>query len=233
MTPRVSSAWLSDVGVDAVLNGQGVPPRRVRERSPRLLAIAARATRDGASLLAPRVAVRALPIRERDADGVTLEGGFRLTGPLIAARLGAAERAAVLVATLGEALERRVSRMLGRDLSYAFALDGFGSAAIEALVRSATRDLEECVWPAGAALTRPVSPGMHGFDLSRGQREVFAILGGDAAGVRLLPGGGMSPRKSLTLVFGVGGGAQDHGHVCDPCPASAACRFRGLHASAV
>ncbi|HYX22413.1 MAG TPA: hypothetical protein VFA98_16335, partial [Thermoanaerobaculia bacterium] len=132
---------------------------------------------------------------------------------------------------LGETLERRVSRMFGRDLSFAFALDAFGSAAIEALARSAAEDLRECARPAGEALTRPVSPGMEGFDLARGQREIFAILGGDAAGVRLLPSGGMTPRKSLTLVFGVGGGAEEGGGLCDPCPARPGCRFRALHAS--
>ncbi len=230
MTPRVSAAWLADVDADAVLNGQGASPGRVRARSPRLLAVAERAAREGASLLSPRVAVRILAIRARDADGVMLEGGGRLTGPLIAARLAGAARAAVLVATLGEALERRVSRMFGRDLSFAFALDAFGSAAVESLVRSATEDLRECARPAGAALTRPVSPGMDGFDLSNGQREIFAILGGDAAGVRLLPSGGMTPRKSLTLVFGVGGEAEERGGICDPCPARPGCRFRALHA---
>ena len=230
MTPRTSSAWLAEVGADAVLYGQGADARRVRERSPRLVAVAERAAEDGATLIAPRVAVRVLSIQGRERNGVRLEGGGRLTGDLVGRSLGGATRAAVLVATLGDALERRVSRMFGRDLPYAFALDGFGSAALEALARSAVRRLADASRPTGTAPTRPISPGMEGFELSRGQREIFDILGNDAAGVRLLPSGGMSPRKSLTLVFGLGRGVEEHGGICDPCSARPACRFKALHA---
>jgi hypothetical protein len=225
-----AAGWLAGVGVDAVLAGQGADAGRVRERSPRLLAVAERAARDGANLVAPRVSCRVLSIRARDADGVTLENGLRLSGPLIVSRLANAPQAAVVVATIGDPLERRVSRMFGRDLPYAFALDAFGSAAVEALVRTAIRNLREGARPAGAAVLRPVTPGMEAFDLSRGQREIFAILGRDAAGVTALPTGGMRPRKSVSLVIGLGPSSEDHGGVCDACPALPRCRFRGLHA---
>jgi hypothetical protein len=229
MTPPIAPDWLAAVGADAVLAGQGADARRLRERSPRLLAIAERAARDGAALVCPRIAARVLPVRRRDRGDVSLEGGARLTGTLIAERLAAAEGAAIVVATVGDALERRVSRMFGRDLPYALALDGFGSAALEALVRSVTRHLRECARATGATVMRPISPGMEGFDLSRGQQEISEILGRDAAGVTLLPTGGMTPRKSLTLVFGVGRGDAQRFGVCDSCPARPACRFRALH----
>lgn len=230
MTPHLAASWLADLGPDAVLGGQGADARRVRERSPRLLATAERAAREGAVFLRPRVACRILGIRERDALGVTLEDGSRLSGALIASRLADAVEAAVLLATLGEELERRVSRMFGRDLAYAFALDAFGSAAVQALVRGATRHLRERAARTGAGMTRPVSPGMDGFGLAQGQREIFALLGEGAAGVTLLSSGGMTPRKSVSLVFGLGSAAEGSGGICDPCPARPGCRFRALHA---
>jgi hypothetical protein len=231
MTPRLAASWLADVGADAVLGGQGADASRVRERSPRLLAAAERAAREGPALLSPRVACRVLGIRERDPFGVTLEDGNRLSGALIASRLADAVEAAIVLATLGDELERRVSRMFGRDLPYAFALDAFGSAAVEALVRGATRHLRERAARTGAGMTRPVSPGMEGFGLAQGQREIFAALGEGAAGVTLLSSGGMSPRKSISLVFGLGRAAEESGGICDPCPARPECRFRALHAS--
>jgi hypothetical protein len=231
MTPRLAASWLADLGADAVLEGQGADARRVSERNPRLLAAAERAAREGPALLRPRVACRVLSIRERDALGVTLEGGSRLSGALIVSRLAEAAEAAIVLATLGDELERRVSRMFGRDLPYAFALDAFGSAAVEALVRGATRHLRDRAARTGAGMTRPVSPGMDGFALAPGQREIFAVLGDGAAGVTLLSSGGMTPRKSVSLVYGLGRAAEETGGICDPCPARPDCRFRALHAT--
>ncbi|MGE5414736.1 MAG: hypothetical protein ACM3NW_11205 [Syntrophomonadaceae bacterium] len=229
MIPPGVDGWLPDLDVDAVLRGQGADAARARERNPRLFDGAARAARDGRSLLVPRVAGRVLSVRTRDAEGVTLEDGSRLTGPLVAVRLAGATEAAVFVLTLGEPLERRVSRMFGRDLPYAFALDAFGSSAVEALVRHAGRHLRERARGAGGRVTHPISPGMEGFGLLRGQREIFAILGTEAAGVTLLPSGGMTPRKSVSLVYGLGREAVESGGLCDPCPARRACRFRFPH----
>lgn len=231
MSPPFAPGWLAEVGADAVLRGQGADASRMRERQPRVVAVAERVALDGAKLLRPRAACRVIRIRAHDESGVTLEDGLRLTGALIAACLSGAVEVAVVVATLGTPLERRVSRMFGRDLPYAFALDAYGSAAVEALVRSATRHLRESARRAGAGITRPVGPGMEGFDLADGQREIFAVLGGETAGVTLLATGGMAPRKSVSLVFGLGPAAAERGGVCDPCSSRAACRFRSVHAS--
>jgi hypothetical protein len=231
MSLPAAASWLAGVGADAVLGGQGADPSRIRGRSPRLIAIAERAARDGAALLEPRVAWRVLSIRRRDSGGVRLEDGNRLTGALIASRLAGAAEAAVVVATLGERLERRIGRLVGLDLPYAFALDGFGSAALAALAEDTAVRLAEGAREAGGSLTRPVSPGGEGFDLAHGQREIFEILGDGAAGVTRWPTGLMTPRHSVSLVYGIGQHVADDG-VCDPCAARSSCRFRSLHAPA-
>ena len=66
-------------------------------------------------------------------ERITLAGGSQLTGPLMAQHLTPAQHIASIVCTIGGALEQRVSKLMWNDPSYALALDGFGSVAVEAL----------------------------------------------------------------------------------------------------
>jgi len=223
--------WLGGLDADSVLRGQGADAARVRARSPRLTAIAERAARDGLALLAPRVTYRILAVRSREDDRVVLGGGKTLTGPLVAGRLRAASMVAVVVATIGRGLEGRVSRMFGRDLPYALALDGLGSAAVERLARSARRHLVERARKKGWSATAPLSPGMEGWPLGAGQREVFRLLDPGACAVELTEEGFVVPRKTLTFALGLGAcvAAGDEVEACDSCAARPRCRHRSPH----
>jgi len=228
MTARLLPArqWLGDLDADGALRGQGADPERVRARSPRLVAIAERAVRDGTALLDPRVSCRILQKRSRTPDGIELEGGATLTGPLVVRRLWRASAVALLVATIGPRLENRVSRLFGRDLPYALALDGLGSAAVERLARAARRHLARGLRRRGWCATGPLSPGMEGWPLAAGQKELFRALEAPACGVRLTDEDFLVPRKSLSLVVGLGAGVDGEGEACDACAARPRCRHR-------
>ncbi len=226
----VPRGWLEGLDADGVLRGQGADAASVRRRSPRLLALAERAARDGAALLDPVVAYRRLAVHSRPPGRILLEGGSALTGPLVAARLARATEVAVAVATVGWRLEARVSRMLGRDLPYALALDGLGSAAVETLVSSARIHFRESAASHGAGVTIPLCPGMEGWPLAAAQREVFDLLGAGAAGVRVDASGQMLPRKSLSMVIGLGPHVAEDGRTCDHCGLRTRCRHRTGHA---
>ena len=223
--------WLGGLDADSVLRGQGADAARVRARSPRLTAIAERAAREGVRLLEPRVTYRILGVRSHEHDRVLLDGGEALTGSLVAGRLQAASLVAVLVATIGRDLERRVSWMFGRDLPYALALDGLGSAAVERLARSARRLLTERARQRGWRATAPLSPGMEGWPLGPGQREVFRLLDPNACGVQLTEEGFLVPRKTLTFALGLGAcvAAAEEAEACDFCAARPRCRHRSPH----
>ena len=221
----VPSGWREGLDVNGVLRGQGADAASIRRRNPRLVAIAERAARDGIALLDPRVTYRRLAVRSVQPDRVLLEDG-ELTGPLVAARLACATEVAVAVATIGDRLETRVRRMFGRDLPYALALDGLGSAAVEALVASARRQFREAHGGRGTLVTIPLCPGMEGWPLAAGQAEIFRLIDAEAAAVRVSAAGQMLPRKSLSMVVGLGADVRQEGRACDHCGARAACRHR-------
>jgi len=219
-------AWTRGLDADAVLRGQGADAARVRERSPRLVAIAGRAAREGTALLSPRVACRRLGLRSREPSRLVLDDGSTLTGPLIVRYLDHAAEIVALVVTIGDRLETDVRRMFAHDLPYALALDGLGSAAVEALALAAHGHFRGLAQQDGMRITIPLSPGMEGWPLGTGQREIFGLLDAAPAGVRLCAEGMMLPRKSLSMVFGLGRHVRDGGSTCDHCAALGRCRHR-------
>ena len=222
----VPSGWMEGLDVNGVLRGQGADAASVRRRNPRIVAIAERAARDGIALLDPRVAFKRLAVRSVRPGRVLLEDGGELTGPLVATRLACAAEVVVAVATIGDRLETRVCRMFGRDLPYALALDGLGSAAVEALVASARRHFRQPPGSRGTGVTIPLCPGMEGWPLAAGQAEIFRLLDAEAIGVRVSAAGQMLPRKSISLVVGIGLQARQDGRPCDHCGLRARCRHR-------
>jgi hypothetical protein len=222
----VAPGWDCRVDADAVLRGQGADPDRVRARSPRLAALAERVACEGIFLLAPRVAFRRLRLHSREGERLVLEYGAELEGPLIARQLSRAREVVAAVATIGDLLETNVDRISGRDLPYALALDGLGSAAVEALALAVHGHLRNLAGEDGMRATIPFSPGMEGWPLETGQRQVFGLFDVAPAGVWLGAQGMMRPRKSLSMVVGLGREVFDGGRTCDHCAALGRCRHR-------
>jgi hypothetical protein len=221
--------WLDGLDADSVLRAQGADAARVRARSPRLVAVAERTVREGVPLLDPRLTYCLLEVRLRQTGRIVLEGGRALTGPLVARMLSGATSVAVVAATIGARLESRVSRMFDLDLPSALALDGLGSCAVQALSLSARTFVRELARREGLRATAPLSPGMEGWPLEAGQKEIFRLLDPIVSGVRLTSGGWMLPRKSLSMVFGLGAAGADDGETCDTCTARNSCRYRNRH----
>jgi hypothetical protein len=228
-----ADGWRLGLDVDRVLRGQGADAARARAGRPRLVALAERALAEGTELLDPRVAFRRLPIAAIRRGRVVLQNGAELAGALPARILSRAWEAAVLAVTIGERLEVRVSELLESDLPRALALDGLGSAAVEALAAAAAcRHLEQMAGREGMRTTAPIGPGMTGWPLGAGQTELFGLLGSDSAGVRLMASGAMLPRKTLSMLVGIGPGLERTGRTCDHCGSRDICRDRGPDAAA-
>lgn len=227
-----SPDWARAVDADAVLRGQGADPDRVRRRSPRLVDLAESAAREGPALVSPRVAWRRLRVRSRDAERLLLEGGAELSARLVARRLTEARDVVAIVATIGSRLEKAVDAMSARDLPRALALDAFGTAAVEALAAAARRRVRDLAAEEGLRATLPLGPGMTGWPLDPGQRQLFGLFGAAPAGVRLRAGSVMDPRKSLSLVVGLGRDVFEGGRTCDLCAAAGRCRHRDTRGAA-
>jgi hypothetical protein len=218
--------WNLEIDADMVLRGQGANPHIVRARSPALVALAEQALVAGLPLLQPAVVYRQLPVESRRHERLTLAGGATLTGPLIAQHLGAAERVVIALCTIGEALEQRVSALFARDPTSALALDGLGSAAVEALATAACHHFESLAAAEGLQTSLPLNPGLTGWPLADGQRQIFALLDGRQIGVTLTASSLMLPRKSTSFVLGFGHSLVSAGQPCDYCHLRETCRYQ-------
>jgi hypothetical protein len=212
--------------VDDVLWAQGADPAAIRSRSPMLVEVAERALAEARPMLHPAVLYRELEVEGLIHDRLVLSGGGVLRGPLVRQHLAPASRVVVIVCTVGPELEEEITRKMASDFQYALALDGAGSATAEALAAAVCHHFERQSERAGWGITTRISPGMVGWPVSEGQRQIFDLLEAERIGVALLPSGMMTPRKSLSQAIGSGTAVSADGVPCDYCSMVDRCLYR-------
>ena len=215
-----------DFDVDAVLRGQGAEPKAIRKRSPRLIELAERALEEAHPLLEPRTLFIDLEVEQLRHERLELAGGGILSGKLITEHLGPAQRVVLILCTVGDALEAHAAQVSKDDIVYGLALDSVGSAAVEALANAACKHFEDQAADLGFQSSIPLSPGMVGWSVEIGQPEIFAILQPAQVNVHLTEYGLMKPRKSLTMVLGLGEMMKTGGRTCDYCAMRETCRYQ-------
>jgi hypothetical protein len=219
--------WNLAITVDHILAGQGADPAVIRARRPALVEAAAHALEEGRPLLSPAILYRQMAVEGVQHERLTLAGGT-LSGQTAARRLAAAREVLVMIGTIGQALEMRSAAIFDDDPTTGLALDGLGSAAATLLAIEACRFFDTQAAAEGVQATRPVSPGDDGWPVDRGQNEIFTLLDGESVGVTLLPSGMMLPRKSFTMVIGLGPevNRDEEGSPCQHCDMRETCRYQ-------
>jgi hypothetical protein len=217
--------------VNAVLRGQGADPKVLRARRPRLVEVAEKARLDSIALLNPRVFYRELAIEGVRHERLLLEGGRKIDSKLLMQQLAGASRLIVLLATIGEELEKRVTQIWDADMVYALALDGAGSASVEALANAACLYFDQQAAEAGLRASVPFSPGMLDWSVSDGQPQIFELLGEEELLVNLTSSYIMVPQKSLTMVKGIGSNLDSSGRTCDFCTMRGTCKYQDHYSS--
>lgn len=218
--------WRSRLDVDWVLRGQGADPNVIRSRNPAITKLAERALAEGMPLLNPLVIYRRLAVESVRHEQIALRDGGLLTGKVVAEHLAAAREIVLIAATIGGGLEDRISQMLNNDIMYALALDGLGTAAVELLGVAACQHFSEAAAREGMKTTVPLGPGMTGWPVEVGQREVFALLDTDKIGLKLTSSSLMVPRKSVSMVMGLGREVRKGAKACTYCAMQATCRYK-------
>jgi hypothetical protein len=223
------AAWQGrnlELDADRVLAAQGADPATIRHRHPGLLAVAERALREGEGLIEPAAVRATFAVTGRDRHVLHLAGGGRLRGDAAVRHLGDADAVVVAVCTVGPALEQQVSEVLADDGVLALAFDGLGTAAVDALASAVCADVAGEASMRGWRASVPLSPGMTGWPLAEGQDDVFSLVDAAAISVSLTPSRLMIPRKSVSMVVGIGPGVSAGGRTCDVCNMKATCRYR-------
>jgi hypothetical protein len=225
--------WELIIDADQVLRGQGADPKAIRKRSPKLLDLAERAIEEGTPLLKPELLYRRLKVNQVIHERIKLEAGMELRSKLLTEHLAPASEVIVILCTIGSGLEDKISQVMKSDLVYALALDGLGSAGVEALANAACRQFEVEAEKQQLEATIPLSPGMIDWSVEEGQLQIFDLLPADEIGVELTPSWVMIPRKSLSMVMGIGEQLTQSGTTCDYCSMRETCRYQDHYAPAI
>ena len=217
--------WDIKLSVDDILYGQGIDPQIARARKPQLLRAAESALDLGASFIHPCAITELAIVREHRHERIVLEGGAVFTSRQVADHLGGAQSVIAAVCTIGPELEEEFARKFDSDPRYAMALDGYGNAWVEMLAQHVCRQIADQAEADGITASTPLSPGSPDWPVEIGQPQIFRWLDPSRMGVSLTSGGMMLPKKSVSLIVGIGPNMAQTG-ACEVCSLMETCRYR-------
>jgi hypothetical protein len=180
------------------------------------------------SLLKPAVAYAIYPITAMEPDRISLEGGGAIEGPALPAILPEAKELIVLIATIGPVLEERVTEYAkGGQTLRSMVLDGIGTAAVDRLIPEAMKIIAAEVAKRGYEISSPVNPGMPGFPMTE-QWNLLKLAPAQEIGVSLSSSGVLIPRKSTSMVIGIGPKMTrwTQAEVCARCSLRKSCPYK-------
>jgi hypothetical protein len=179
-------------------------------------------------LLEPAVAYEYYKVTGMSPSQASLEGDKTIQGPLLYTIFPEAKELAVVVCTIGPKLEKQVTdySKSGETLR-GVLLDGIGSAAVDMLVPEACRLIASEASSHGHQTSSPVSPGWPGLPLTE-QWNLFELVNTQKIGVSLTSSGIMVPRKSISMVVGIGPqmATWTQAEVCARCNLRKTCPYR-------
>lgn len=167
-------------------------------------------------------------IRQMESDHCCLEGDVVLHGEIIPRLFARAEKLAVAVATIGPALETAVSECFQQgNRLYGLILDAIGSATAENMIFAIHAIINREAASGGATASSPVCPGGVNWPITE-QFKLFQLAPADEIGVHLTATAMMTPRKSLSLVMGLGENMPQWSAAerCDRCSNGGKCPYR-------
>ncbi len=207
------------VDTGEVLRRAGAQYARVRTET-RSLGLELIAGVHKACLLKPAAAYEIYPVAEITVRQLLME----TAAPL----LDGAEELAVVIGTIGPGLEEEVKACFRRgEPLRGVLLDGIGSAAIDSLAEYMRRFLVGEASCRGYRTGSPVNPGMPGLPITR-QRQLFEMAPAGEIGVGLTSSGMMVPRKSISMVLGMGPQMTNRAKAgaCAACSLNQACSYK-------
>jgi len=179
-------------------------------------------------LLQPAILYDFFVVHEVRDQTVTIHQGHTFHGRLLADRFGLAKEVALVLCTVGGAIDERVARYReDGDEVRAVLLDGIGTAAVGELAEMAHEMVVQAAQDRGWQASAPFQPGQLDWPLE--DHEVFVeLLPAQELGLRLDANHLMVPSKSVSMAVGLGEEmlplAMDR--ACKYCPIAQECRFR-------
>lgn len=155
----------------------------------------------------PRLTYRVCFVEDsvlREDNGVCI-CNIKSTSKTLRKKLEGCETAIVFAATVGIEIDRLIARYGRLSPSRALILQAIGAERIEALCDTFCRDIANEKMKEGKTVTSRVSPGYSDIPITL-QKDIFACLDCQRRlGLTLNESLIMSPAKSVSAIFGVGG----------------------------
>ena len=185
--------------------------------SPRIRKNIARWTKSLASVISPRLVFSTHRISSTDGREVRLENGATLRSPKLARAFSNCEFLVCFVGTAGKSIEDEINGLSEKGkVSEAFVVEAIGSVAAETMIE---RFHEGALQHSGAlsyGTTLRFSPGYCDWSV-REQMTLFRLVNAKSIGVSLSANALMSPRKSVSGVFGFAPGVSSVQFPYNPC----------------
>jgi len=188
----------------AVLRRQGLGGKAKVRPEIKSLTLELLASVEDNHLLQTAAAYGYYPVTGMSGVQISMEGDKAVHGPALPALFLEAKELAVIICTIGPKLEKQASGYTknGQALR-GMLLDGIGSAAIDTLIPETLRIIAKEVSARGYEISSPVNPGMPGFAMTE-QWNLVELAKTDEIGVILTKSGILVPRKSVSMVIGIG-----------------------------
>jgi hypothetical protein len=186
------------------------------------------ASAKNAHLLEPAIVYEIYPIAGMSRRQLSLKGKGTVHGPLLPSLLPEAKELAAVVCTIGPKLEKQVTKCFSQNEPLrGLLLDGIGSAATDSLTEEVCKLITAEASSRGYQASSPISPGMLGFPMTE-QWQLFKMVPARGIGVSLTSSGIMVPRKSASMVIGIGPQVKTwtRAEVCARCSLRNTCPYR-------
>jgi hypothetical protein len=157
-----------------------------------------------AHLLESAIAYEIYTTTEISQRQLSLEDKPVIHDSLLSSLLVSAKELAVAICTIGPKLEKQVTDYTSRgEPLRGTLLDGIGSATVDSLMKEACKCIASEASSRGYEASSPISPGMPGLPITE-QWQLLKLVPAGEIGVSLTSSGIMVPRKSVSMVMGIG-----------------------------
>ena len=148
---------------------------------------------------------------------VHLEEGPEFKSPKLSRMLKCCDNVICYIATLGDDVEKEIKRLMDKKhLSEAYILDAMASAAADNMVETFHRRKKAEYKNQGKQVTLCFSPGYCDWPVTE-QKKLFKVLDSQDVEVDLNDSCLMSPRKSISGVFGIHSNGETPYNPCWDC----------------
>ena len=169
------------------------------------------------AITSPRLVYTVEPVLRLTESSVRLRNGELFKSVKLARALRGSEAVVCFVATLGREVEHRISDLsAGGKLSEAYIVDAIASVGTEQTAENFQSRMRHALREQGKGTTLRFSPGYCDWPLEE-QTKVFRVVEAGLIGVRLMDSCLMTPRKSVSGIFGIVPGSLGASLSHNPC----------------